>query len=353
MISRISLGSGLLAVAAFLTPLQAGANGCIVVRAPSPHVIGLDSMHDGHPGRFEYTAGYRYLFSDRHFRGTHEEPERQANGSDVRNAVHTVDHTVTWYKNDRWRFSASLPLQFASRSSLYEHDRVNRHSMESNGIGDLRVVAYRELFPDDLMTRGLTIGLGFKVPTGEDDVTDVAFRPTGPETRTVDQSIQPGDGGVGLIAELIYYRSLGANENTYAFFTGSYLINPKDTNGVPTFRSRASEAIMSVPDTYVVRTGITRLLSQRIGMTGDLAFRAEGVPAEDLVGSSNGFRRPGYAIYIEPGLNLQRGAHRLSVNIPVAIQRNRVRSVTDRLDGRHGDAAFADSLFLLTYSVRW
>ncbi|MCA1799015.1 MAG: hypothetical protein LC632_06020 [Xanthomonadaceae bacterium] len=353
MTLRTALAGSLLAVAAFLLPVQAAANGCIVVRAPSPHVIGLDSMHDGHPGRFEYTAGYRYLFSNRHFRGTHEEPERQANSTDVRNSVHTVDHTVTWYKSDLWRFSASLPQQFARRSSLYEHDRVNRHTMESNGIGDLRVVAYREFFPDNLMTHGLSIGLGFKVPTGSDDITDIAFTTTGPERRTVDQSIQPGDGGVGLIAEIIYYRSLSENEDTYAFFTGSYLINPKDTNGVQTFRSRASEAIMSVPDTYVVRTGVTRLLSRRLGMTGDLAIRAEGVPAEDLIGDSNGFRRPGYAVYIEPGLNLQKGAHRLSLNVPVTIHRNRVRSVTDRLDDRHGDAAFADSLFLMTYSARW
>jgi hypothetical protein len=32
----------------------------------------------------------------------------------------------------------------------------------------------------------------------------------------------------------------------------------------------------------------------------------------------------------------------LSLNVPVAVARNRVKSTSDKLSGGHGDAAFAD-----------
>ncbi len=351
----MSLSRYLLVVVTLLLSVDAAASGCIVVRPTAPLNLGLDNAHGGHGGQWEYTVAYRYLFSDRHFRGREEEPDRQAEGSDVRNSVHTFDHSLSYRYDERWRFSVSLPIQFARRSSLYEHDRVNRHVMQANGIGDLRLMAYREMIlPEEgEPMRGLSLGLGIKLPTGEDDVTDTAFRPDGPERRTVDQSIQPGDGGTGLILELSAYRQV-FNEQTFAFFTAAYLINPRNTNGVPTFRSRPSEAIMSVPDTYQARAGMTRVLSSTQGVSADLALRIEGVPAKDLIGGSDGFRRPGYAVYFEPGLNLQRRAHRLSASIPWAIERNRVRSVSDRLDPtRHGDAAFADWLLQVSYGYRW
>ena len=341
-------------VVALLLAQSVLASGCIVVRPTAPLAIGLDNAHDAHGGQWEYTVAYRYLFSDRHFRGTHEEPERQENESDVRNSVHTLDHSLTYWYDQRWRFSASLPVVFARRSSLYEHDRVNRSTMQANGIGDLRLMAYREMIiPEEgEPLRGITLGVGIKLPTGKDDVTDIANRPTGPEVRTVDQSIQPGDGGTGVLLELTAYRQF-FDESTFAFFTASYLINPRNTSGVPTFRGRESEAIMSVPDTYLVRTGMTRVLSFDKGISGDLAVRVEGVPSTDLIGGSDGFRRPGYAVYLEPGLNFQRGVHRFSFSLPWTIHQHRVRSQSDRLVGGHGDAAFADWLLQMSYGYRW
>lgn len=346
--------STVLAAALALPAFDAAASGCIVVRPTAPLTLGLGDAHAQDDTRWEYSVGYRYLFSDRHFRGTHEEPERQELGTDVRNSVHTFDHSLSYRLDDRWRFSASLPMQFARRSSLYEHDRVNRHRMQANGIGDLRLMAYRDFSPkmSEGTPWGFVLGLGVKLPTGEDDVTDIAYRPGGPERRTVDQSIQPGDGGTGLIVELQAWRQLW-NERTYGFFTGSYLINPRNTNGVPTFRNQPSEAIMSVPDTYQVRTGLTRVLSPQRGVSGDLALRLEGVPAFDLIGGEDGFRRPGYALYIEPALNVVRGVHRFSIGLPIAIERNRIKSASDRREGRHGDAAFADHLLQISWGVRW
>ena len=73
----------------------------------------------------------------------------------------------------------------------------------------------------------------------------------------------------------------------------------------------------------------------------------------DAIGGSNGFRRPGYAISMDPGLLYVRGLYTFSVNSPLAVQRNRKRSVADYQNGIHGDAAFADYALMFSLSRRF
>jgi hypothetical protein len=42
-----------------------------------------------------------------------------------------------------------------------------------------------------------------------------------------------------------------------------------------------------------------------------------------------------------------------SCNIPVAVERNRKKSVADYQNGRHGDAAFADYTLMFSLSRRF
>jgi hypothetical protein len=107
---------------------------------------------------------------------------------------------------------------------------------------------------------------------------------------------------------------------------------------------------MSIADLYLARTGVTYSGASWKGFGVGLGGRLEGVPVEDLIGDSDGFRRPGYALSIEPALSYSRGPHAVSLAVPVALYRNRTRSVPDRLEpGRHGDAAFADYVVMLGY----
>ena len=86
------------------------------------------------------------------------------------------------------------------------------------------------------------------------------------------------------------------------------------------------------------------------GLAAKFGMRYEGVKVRDLIGGSLGFRRPGYALSVEPGAQYEHGKTTWSLNIPVAVQRNRKRSVPDLMQGKAGDAAFADYLILLGYS---
>jgi hypothetical protein len=171
--------------------------------------------------------------------------------------------------------------------------------------------------------------------------------------RTVDQSIQPGDGGWGVIVDMSGFRALGATGEYALYASGAYLINPEGTNGTPTFRGRESEAIMSIADQYLFRTGALAAPASWKGFGLGLGGRIEGVPPHDLFGSSEGFRRPGYAVSVEPSISWTSGIHSLSLSVPIAVQRNRQRNTSDILVDGHGDAAFADYVVLMGYWHRF
>jgi len=243
----------------------------------------------------------------------------------------------------------SVPLVIAERpQAIRQADRaiVGRNVTESFGIGDVALLGSAWIFdPAENPTANISFGLGVKFPTGEDDVED-DFRAADRTVtrRTVDQSIQPGNGGFGAIVDVRAFPLLF--DTVTVFGHGTCLFEPRETNGVRTGRSLASEAVMSVADQYLRRIGLAIPISREHGLSLLLGGRAEAVPVRDLIGGSDGFRRPGIAVSLEPGLVWANGPHTFSVSVPFAVYRNRWRSVSDRADGRHGDAAFADYLIL-------
>ena len=108
---------------------------------------------------------------------------------------------------------------------------------------------------------------------------------------------------------------------------------------------------MSIADSYLARGGFGYTFLPKYGLTFTLGGRLEGTPARDIIGGSEGFRRPGFAVSIEPGLVFLKNRWVASVSAPVALYRNRERSVPDEESGpgSHGDAAFAD--YMLLFSV--
>lgn len=107
---------------------------------------------------------------------------------------------------------------------------------------------------------------------------------------------------------------------------------------------------MSVADQYLLRGGVSRPIPKLRGFVGTFGARWEGVPARDAIGRSDGFRRPGYAVSLDPGLMYSRGSSVYSVSVPFAIHRDRTRSVPDLRNNSHGDAAFADYAIILGFS---
>jgi hypothetical protein len=191
------------------------------------------------------------------------------------------------------------------------------------------------------------VGFSIKLPTGKKDVSNTNAAGA---TQNVDQSIQLGDGGLGFSLDYMAYKSI---RRFTVFSTGIYLFNPRNTNGVRTGRNPVSlsgEGIMSVADQYLWQAGAGYAVPKLNGLAFTAGARMEGVPARDIIGREDGFRRPGYAVSVGPGLMFSRGRDTWSASFPIAVRRDRTRSVQDTNAGRHGDAAFADGLVLFSYS---
>jgi hypothetical protein len=125
-----------------------------------------------------------------------------------------------------------------------------------------------------------------------------------------------------------------------------YLFNPKNTYTATTPGAR----VLSVSDQYLIRGGIGYAVPKLRGVALSIAGRDEGLPARDLIGREDGFRRPGYAVSIEPGAQFSRGRSLWSFSYAIAVHRDRTGSVSDVRSGGHGDAAFADGVLLIGYS---
>jgi hypothetical protein len=227
-----------------------------------------------------------------------EQPQRQANGTEVINDVHSFDVSATYGINDRWSAALTFPFIYADRSSLYEHDRINRHSMHAGGLGDIRVVTDLWLLdPRRHVSGNIALGVGLRAPTGDDHAADTAYRATGPVTRPVDQSIQPGAGGWGVVLELQAYQKIYRSLSGY--LQGSYVITPEEQTDTRRTTGDESDPVdvrtfNSITDQYFGQGGFTYVIWPERGLTLSLGACIEGVAVYDAGGGSMGFRRPGY-----------------------------------------------------------
>jgi hypothetical protein len=321
-------------------------------------VLGAPGNYHG-ADKWEVTFSWRDQVSDRHFIGHEEQKNRITEHSQVINRINQSDISITRKYPNGWRLSLSIPYMIAERSSPIRDPNTNavvdRSITSARGIGDVTLVARKWLWDPATHKGNISLGIGGKIPTGEDNVVDTraslsSSGATTLVTRTVDQSIQPGDGGFGIVFDLQAFRRF-ADDRFAVYGSGTYLSNPQTTNGIRTFRSAPGEEIMSVADVYIARSGIAWYPGSGWGLT--LGGRIEGVPTYDIIGSSDGFRRPGYAVSVEPGVSWTYGPHTFSLQVPIAVDRSRAVSVADLANGTHGDAAFADYFFIGGYSRRF
>jgi len=207
------------------------------------------------------------------------------------------------------------------------------------------------------MDGNISLGIGFKAPTGDDKASDISYRTTGPVTRPVDPSIQPGDGGWGLLLEMQAYQKIFGH--LFGYVQGSYVITPQEQNHTETTlgdRPGIPSLIKydSIPDQYFGRGGFSYVIWPQGGLTLSLGARIEGVPVYDAIGGSMGFRRPGYTISIEPAISWTGSKNSFSIYAPVAVYRNRERSAPEIALGLPGgDASFADFSILASFTHRF
>ena len=341
------------------------AQGCVAIRSTG----GICVMNEhpdstetnGKKGYWIYNNNDRYYKSFRHFIGKQEQFQRTALHNNVINKVFTQDNTFTRVFDDRWSLSADLPIADNSRSQLAGTGRFSTHSF---GIGDISVTGLYWLFDPKKATKGnIQAGLGLKFATGQYDYQDYFKTASGSRVLApVDQSIQLGDGGTGVALTVNAYYNFTHAFGLYGNFF--YLANPRDVNGTPTSTTTPASAtkiavtsdVESVPDQYLIRFGASLAVHK---FNFSLGMRDDCLPVHDLIGGSDGFRRPGYIIAAEPGITYSFKNIALYAYVPIAIIRDRTQSVPDirqtELTGvyAHGDAAFADYVVNVGISVKF
>jgi len=342
------------------------AQGCVAIRSTG----GLCTMDEQHPdsvlkeGEWLFNSNSRYYKSFRHFVGKQEQYQRiDQLHNNVINKVVTQDFTITRVFNARWSLAADLPFADNSRSQLNQTPGT-RFSTHTFGLGDVRVTGYYWLFnPEKNHNFNIQAGLGVKLATGSYNSQDYFLQKDG-TTRLlgpVDQSIQLGDGGTGISAEVNTYFNLS---NTFGFYGNFYyLANPRDVNGTPRSLSTPSATtiavtgdVESVPDQYLIRAGGSLML-KHIDLS--LGVRDDCIPVHDLLGNSDGFRRPGYILSAEPGITWRFKNFALYGYFPIAVIRDRTQSVPDIRTTQlthvytQGDAAFADYVVNIGLTMRF
>jgi hypothetical protein len=306
------------------------------------------------PGDFNFGIGYRHQFSFRHFVGPTEQTYRIEAGTQVMNKINLENFSVTYQLTPRFSLTADIPLLSASRRS---HNSPVTYT--SSGIGDTSVMVEGWVWNPKENTKGnVQFGMGLLFPTGKDNVSNTVAPTVGGPTVNyiVDYSIQPGQGSWGLPMQWLAFKNVYGSQ---LYFNGSYTAMFSDINSVYRTNAVANPVTLTqynaVSDQYLMEAGFAHPISKVKGLTVTFGPRMEGVPARNLlpVGNNLGFRRPGFAISLEPGFQYVHGDQVLTAEVGKAFYRDRTVSVPDSLTGGHGDAAFADWVWLASYSVRF
>ena len=298
--------------------------------------------------QWEIGFSYRYLTANRWYVGTKVNEGAAPFGKPVFINIHSVDVTAKYALSERVTLTTTLPFSTGTHSRFYGDGK--RHQVEAAGLGDITSVISAWMWnPRRHESGNLAIGVGLKTPTGDNEASDNFFLPGGLVTRNVvDQSIQLGDGGWGFIAQAEGYRKLLNRSSTYV--SASYLFSPKDKTEV---KSPYPGISLSVPDVYSARAGVAYTVLPKHALYGSLGLRADGIPIRDMIGDSNGFRRPGYSLFVDPGFAIALGHGIFSFNIPVRIHQDFERSLVDLEGAKLGGGDLAKYLVFASYSIRF
>jgi hypothetical protein len=324
-------------------------------------VFGANSHPYQQPGDWQVSLSARNLISDDHYNGTVEQVQRQTLQNYVTNKQNLVDLSISRVLTKRLSLTVGLPFvnsSWASRDPAFPLPAARRVvAQNGRGIGDLSVTGRYWIFnPDTHLAWNVAAGGGLKMPTGNSRFQDrfPGRTDTTNSLRYVDQSVQPGDGGWGVMTDA---QAFWLVKRVMLFGTGSYLVNPRDTNDTPSIIAVlglpldtgqfAGLGVNSVPDQYLARIGGTVAVWK--GFSASLSWRMEGLKRYDLFGGSHGWRRPGTEMFIEPGVNYASGRHTVSFNVPLGYYYNRR---ANPYTGNAGDATFPREIFLSSYSVR-
>ena len=322
-------------------------------------MFGANASPYQQPGEWQVSLSARNLVSNDHYNGTVEQVERQRLESYVNNTQNLYDIGLTRVLTRRVSVSVGVPFvnsTWALRDPAYPLPAPRREIPQNGkGIGDVTGRAW-VFTPSTHPDWNVSAGGGIKFPTGNSRYQDrfISQIDRVEALHYVDQSVQPGDGGWGVIVE---GQAFWRVKRAFLFASGSYLANPKDTNdtpsiivwclGLPTNTGQFGLDVNSVPDQF---TDAHRRNGSRLERRQRVAVLADG-GAEALRPVR---RQPRMAAARHGDVRrarrrLAQGRHTVTFNLPIGYYFNRHRNP---YTGNPGDATFPKQIFLSSYSLR-
>jgi hypothetical protein len=251
------------------------------------------------------------------------------------------------------RVSLNLTLPFLSGYSAVVQGTPQSHRLyeyRAGGLGDLSFQAEYWLSDPTKPSRvSASVNVGFKAPTGADDIT--APTPTG--EAPLDENTQLGNGGWELLLRAQATAGLGGP--FFAYASGYYGVSLTEHTDIPMGgRLNGVLVLRGVPDTYSGRLGGAYLLPFLEGLVFSAGGRINGVTIRDLIGGGDlYFRRPGYEVYFEPGLSWTLGRNLASLSVPIRIYQKKQDSLLDIAQGVQRGSDFAPYLVVASVARRF
>jgi len=303
---------------------------------------------------WQVAVDYRYLHADRFYIGTQQVvPPSQFFGQPLMINVHSVDWSVTYAVSDRFNLRLTVPFSVGTQSAV-RADTV-RHDAHAFGFGDIGLAGNAWLLnPRTHTTRNIAVGAGVKFPTGDSKYADSYFLANHSSSQfPVDQSIELGDGGWGIILQGQAFQQFAPR--AFAYFAGSYLVSPRNqTDAVRAPTAPGSTVHISVPDVYTGRLGVSYGVLPEQGLSVSLGGRVDGIPYHDLIGGSDGFRRPSVIVFLDPAVALERGPGTWTFGAPIRVfERLASANLLKGPGGSIGSGDLAGVLMFVGYARRF
>ena len=339
-------------------PLTVFGQGCMPIRFTSPSLTAQNGAALA-KDQWEMGVVYRRLYADQLYVGHKARPDLLPGGEPLVIRISTAEFHIAYAPTSRFSINLGVPFAVGSHSRI-EDDGL-RHRQDVSGLGDVSLVGTLWLLePQDRARGNVALGFGIKAPTGESNTQGPWRTASGTERKLYDPSIQLGDGGWGFSFHTRAFRQLF--RRTAAYVGGTYLSHLRGrTDAMYDMRGSYGVVPLAITDEYSAHAGLAFDALPRSGLSASLGGRIDGIPVRNLVGGSDdSFRRPGYAVYVEPAISLNLSRSQLSpsgstisLSVPITVDRNRKANTIESLVGKQGAGDFTRFLVFLGYSKRF
>jgi hypothetical protein len=300
--------------------------------------------------RWQVEIAYQQLDTNDFFVGDERNDAAGPLGRPPKREVNLYNLNFSYGVSDR--FTLQLNVPYSASTSAVQQGTPQSHrfySWDTDGFGDLSVEAEYWLVDPKKPSRLIgSVAVGVKSPTGSTSETGTVFSPAGDVEGPVDEAAQLGDGGWGMLLRGQGSAQLGGPWFGYA--SGYYLVSLNTHYDV-----RQGGNYRGVPDVYSARLGAAYQLPAYQPLVLTLGGMINGVPVHDLIGGGDLYwRRPGYEIYLEPGLTwTYNNTHTFTFSYPLRVDQSKKDSLLDQSLNRVIGADFAAHLIKASYSRRF